>query len=240
MHPELRFPHLIRLSTLAQVTGYGAAAAAILLTLWFVVARPIEVLPRISPAPSFVLTDQRGAWVSDTDLQGSILIVSFSFTRCSSHCAAQQKQLLALEQNIRQAAPGNKPILFLMISIDPTHDTPAVLHAYAEQPDTERRNWRFLTGHPSEIKQLVGGGFGVYYQEPDAGHPVGRSEVVLEHAQRVVLIDDTGIIRAEYDGNALDPARIARHIALIEQEAASSGVSRAAYEAAHLFVCYAD
>jgi len=86
------------------------------------------------------------------------------------------------------------------------------------------------------LKQVVGGGFEVFYG------PTKEGELGLEPA--LVLVDGAGIIRREYRardvGGLPDVERLMSNIALLQQEARSSdGISRLAYEAAHLFVCYA-
>jgi protein SCO1/2 len=54
-----------------------------------------------------------------------------------------------------------------------------------------------------------------------------------------MLVDGSGIIRAEYRTATPDMAIIERDINLLLEEAENiDGPSRYAYEAAHLFLCY--
>ncbi|HXF61007.1 MAG TPA: hypothetical protein VNK95_05280, partial [Caldilineaceae bacterium] len=91
--------------------------------------------------------------------------------------------------------------------------------------------WRFITGKPEQLKTVIGGGFGVYYNRNDDGSytfdPV------------FVLVDGWGIQRAVYRTPTPDPAILARDVGLLVREAQNSrGINRYAYEAAHLFLCY--
>ena len=78
----------------------------------------------------------------------------------------------------------------------------------------------------------MGGGFEAYY-EPD-----GQGGFKFDPA--LTLVDGWGIIRAEYRGRTPDPDQILRQIQVVEDEVGKSrGVVKLAYEAAHLFSCYA-
>jgi len=211
---------------------YGTLALLALMVtlfLWFVIARPVQVLPRIAPAPGFILTDQDGRWLSDGDLRGSILLISFGATRCGEPCAALDRKMLDMRDMLRADGRLGSRVRLVTISVDAEHDTPPTLRAYAERLGSEPPEWHFLTGAASELKQLIGGEYGVYYRLDSAN---------LELDQRAVLVDASGLLRAEYDGARLDPTIVLRDIGLVEQEANSSDASRPIYEVAHLFVCY--
>lgn len=212
---------------------YGVAAmfaALVVLILWFVIARPVQVLPRISQAPAFMLTDQDGRWMSDADLRGSILLINFAHTRCGERCAAMERSLLTVVDSLRADGRLGTRVRLATITVDADGDTPDVLRAYAARLNVAAQEWIFLTGSARELKQLIGGEYGVYYRV--------NGETVDLVDQRVVLVDETGLLRAEYDGARLDPAIILRDIGLVEQEANSSDAARPIYEAAHIFVCY--
>jgi protein SCO1/2 len=82
-----------------------------------------------------------------------------------------------------------------------------------------------------QLKQIIGGGFGVYYTASEDGSFV--------FDPTFVLVDGAGIVRARYRGETLNLTTLQRDIKLIAQEAQNSdGAMRLAYEAAHLFLCY--
>src|SRR5438105_190529 len=45
-----------------------------------------DPLPKIAPAPPFILTSQDGAPVSLVDLRGKVVAVTFIFTLCTATC----------------------------------------------------------------------------------------------------------------------------------------------------------
>lgn len=208
---------------------YGLLGALLLGVLWFAIAQPVQVLPRIRQAPAFTLTDERGRWLGPEELQGRPALISFSYARCGEACAELNARMAALQP----ALPADEALL-LTISVDPEHDTPDVLRQHAASLGADPERWRFLTGAPAEIKALVGGEFRVYYGPNKA--PAGAP---LQLDQRAVLLDGAGQLRAEYDLARLETWRVQRDIELLRQEqAGSSGWQRPVYEAAHLFVCY--
>jgi protein SCO1/2 len=211
----------------AMLFGFGALA----LMLWFAIARPIQVLPRMQPVSQFTLTDQTLRWVGDLDLRGRITLVSFGYSRCGAACADAELELRALSDQFSVDASFKQQVQILTISLDPEYDTPTMLRDYAQRLGADSDRWHLLTGSADEVKRLVGGNFGVYYTQKADGR------VAIE--QQVLLIDDTGLIRARYPRAVPDPVIIQRDINLLLRESFEShGSQRVIYEAAHLFVCY--
>jgi protein SCO1 len=92
--------------------------------------------------------------------------------------------------------------------------------------------WRFASGEARLVKQVVGGGFEVFYE------PRGDGTVRFDPV--FVLVDGWGITRAQHRVGIPDAELLADQIRLLGNEIrASTGVARYAYEAAHLFSCYA-
>ncbi len=99
-------------------------------------------MPRIGPAPAFTLTDQDGKRFSLRDLRGRVAVVTFIFTTCSDTCPLLTAKLVGIE---RKLAPGD-PVFFVEITVDPLHDSPAVLKKYAEAFAAPPSRFAFLTG----------------------------------------------------------------------------------------------
>lgn len=214
---------------LLSVLGLGLALLG--LVLWFTIARPVKVVPRIRPMPLFALADQYGLPINSSDLLGRHVIVNFTYTACGDDCAAQRAGLVALREALRTDGRLGSQVVFLTVSIDPARDTPGALQTYAAQLGADRETWRFATGSPDELKALVGGELGIFYEQPDAAG-------VIKHEQNILLVDSNGIMRARYDATALSQAKVLRDIGMIGEELASSGAMRQVYEASHIFLCY--
>jgi protein SCO1/2 len=239
---RLSLPHLdvpaapggLSLRTRALLlSGLALGLAVLVLALWFVIGRPVKVLPRIVPLPAFALADQYGLPINSSDLAGRTAFVNFTYTGCGEPCAAQRSALVALREQLRAEGRLGRDVIFLTVSFDPARDTPEALQIYAARLAADRGSWRFATGDPQELKALIGGELGFYYGEPDAAG-------AIRHDQRVLLVDRNGQIRARYKGESLSTATMLRDIGLVDQELGSSGVMRQVYEASHLFLCYPD
>ncbi|MEF3275224.1 MAG: SCO family protein [Chloroflexus sp.] len=213
--------------------GVGLLISILAVFLWFVIARPVKVLPRGEQFPPFSLTDQRGSQLLDSDLRGRMVFVSLMHSRCGDECAEQTRRLLELRQALQTAGRLGNEVIFLTISLDPAHDTPSDLAALAGQLGVDPQSWRFVTGDPREVKLVVGGGLGVYYTEPDE---TGK----LYAERRTFLIDPSGMIRTSYPAEGPPLAIALRDIDLLSREMASRGAMRFVYEASHLFVCYPE
>jgi protein SCO1/2 len=204
--------------------------------LAFVVFQPIVVLPRISLAPGFTLTDQRGERLTNEDLRGSLVLYNFTYSHCTGDCRDTSVSMQAAQEwlkssGIAENGVGGLPVKMVTVSFDPERDTPEVLQAYADGLGADPALWRFATGDPLRLKYMIGGGFYTYYDQ--------RPDSTFEFDPAFMLVDGWGILRAEYRQPTLDLAIVERDLGLIVKEyEQSEGASRYAYEAAHLFLCY--
>ncbi len=210
----------------------GLVAASV---ISFKVFQPVQVVPRIRLAPGFALIDQDGQQLTSEDLRGKVVLYNFTYTRCPTPCYGMNETLKQVQAGLDEVLPPDIPMKFVTISFDPAHDTPEVLRAYADSLDADTDRWIFATAeNPSLLKTILGAGFEVYY------HP--REDGTFEFDPKYILVDGWGIIREEYRYETMLPnaKRILRHIGVLANEIENSkGASKLAYEAAHLFLCYA-
>ncbi|MEZ4637062.1 MAG: SCO family protein [Caldilineaceae bacterium] len=220
----MQFPLLRSKSTLI----YILISVPIVAVLLFVTLRPVLVLPRIRLAPGYVLINQDGERVSHENLRGHIVFYQAAFTDCGAPCDASWALMADLQRELA-TLDSEIPIDLVTISVDPA-DTPETLLAYAEENGVDTSRWHLLTGDPDQIKYMVGGGFYTYYT-------VEGDEVKLEPS--LMIVDGLGILRAEYRRGMPTIGDALRDIDLLLTEARNSeGITKYAYEAAHLFLCY--
>ncbi len=210
---------------------FGLGLLILVGVLWFAIARPVKVLPRIRTMPSFGLSDQYSLPLNDSDLRGRQVLINFTYSGCGADCAAQRQRLVDLREWLRAEGRLGREVLFLTVSFDPARDTREALQTYAAQLGADPRSWRMATGTPEVLKQLIGGELGIYYGPPDAA---GR----IEHEQQVILVDASGMMRARYEVEDLMQTRLSRDLDLLSAEQGSSGMMRQVYEASHIFLCY--
>ncbi len=196
----------------------------------FVVFQPILVLPRITLAPGFALTDQNGNQISNEDLRGQIVLYNFTYTNCEE-CAQTDEVMAQVQNRLDEVTAVDIPIKLVTISVDPEHDTPEVLTEYAQSLGANPDQWVFATGSPAMLKSVIGGGFSLFYQQQEDG--------AFDLDPGFMLIDGNGIMRAEYRTAVPEIDIMLRDIGLLVEEAQNSnGAAKIGYEAAHLFLCY--
>jgi len=87
----------------------------------------------------------------DDLIRGRIVVVSFVYTSCSDLCPIETARLAEVKDKLGDAL--GRDIFFVSLSVDPEHDTPEMLKAFADAFDTGP-GWQFLTGQPEDIKSI--------------------------------------------------------------------------------------
>jgi protein SCO1/2 len=126
--------------------------------------------------PNVTLTTQDGKKVRfyDDVIKGKVVVIDLIYTHCVDACPLETARLAQVQKMLGDRV--GKDIFFYSISIDPTHDTPKVLKAYAEKYHVGP-GWTFLTGKKSDI-DLVSKKLGLY-SEPDPNDRDGHTPSVL-------------------------------------------------------------
>jgi protein SCO1/2 len=179
----------------------------------------LEHLGNYGEVPFFGLIERSGRRFTRDDLRGSVWVLDFIYTECTETCPAQS---LAFAQLQREFAP-DPSFRLVSITVDPAHDTPAVLRSYAERYGATGR-WSFLTGDKRAIYCLARNGFHLAVSDPrspDAADCAATSwfapraawashgsEGLVMHSARFVVVDRHGRIRAYH--LATDPDSLAR------------------------------
>jgi protein SCO1/2 len=148
-----------------------------------------EKLTKIGPAPKFELLNQDNILISNDTYKGKVYVLEFFFTTCPTICPKMNQSMLLIEKKFF----GNPNFGIVSITIDPSHDTPAVLKAHAELLGVKSSNWNFLTGEREYIFNLANKGFNLYAGE--------NSNVKggFEHSGLFALVDKNGNIRCRKD-----------------------------------------
>lgn len=126
--------------------------------------------------PNVPLTTQDGKTVHFYDdlIKGKIVVIDLIYTHCVDACPLETARLVQVQKMLGDRV--GKDIFFYSISIDPDHDTPAVLKEYAEKYHVGP-GWTFLTGKKEDI-DLLSKKLGLY-TEPDPNDRDGHTPSVL-------------------------------------------------------------
>lgn len=139
----------------------------------------------------FAFVNQVGDTLRKKDMAGKIYVADFFFTSCPTICPVMKKEMLRVYEQFK----GEPNFRILSHSIDPTHDTQAVLKDYAEKlgvPDAA--TWNFLTGDQEKIFEIGQTSY-MTTAMADELEPGG-----FLHSGAFLLVDQQGRIRGVYDG----------------------------------------
>lgn len=128
------------------MTGLLAAAATLLM------AAPARAVAPGQPGyfPNVPLTTQDGKVVHFYDdlLKGKQVAINLIYTHCSASCPLETAKLAQVQRILGDRV--GKDIFFYSISIDPMHDTPEALKAYAAKFHA-KPGWLFLHGKKEDV-----------------------------------------------------------------------------------------
>lgn len=146
--------------------------------------RPEPILPLMV---SYPLSDLNGSPAPFSALKGKVVLLDFIYTRCPSVCPRLQSRL----RKTLEALPPSDKLITLSISLDPEHDTPEYLQAYARSYMVPGHTWLFW--RPASQKwaiQLAESVFGL------TAAPLEGDEIL--HSDALLLIDCEGRLRGIY------------------------------------------
>lgn len=151
--------------------------------------------------PEFSLSDQTGAAFSSSTLGNRTALVDFIYTHCTDACPMLSSTFSQVQRKLADQSLLGSKIMLVSVSVDPTHDTPAVLAEYGQSFKADPNGWKMLTGDWDSVYDVVTG-FKVATRPPrpvvDAPAPGGTE---LTHSTRIILVDGDQQVRAYLDGN---------------------------------------
>ena len=143
-------------------------------------------LVKFEKVPVFEFINQNGKIISNKDFEGKVFLVEFFFTTCPTICPKMNANMVKIQNEFY----GNPDFGIASFSIDPEHDTPEVLKAYAKEKGATLKNWHFMTGEKNKIYDFSNNGFKLYAGENK------DAEGGFEHSGLFALIDKDGYIRS--------------------------------------------
>lgn len=139
--------------------------------------------------PDFALWDQDSNLVSQEIVEGKIRVSDFFFTTCPTICPKMSQQMLRLHDALME----EPRVILLSHSIDPEHDSVAVLKRYADALGVNAAKWRLMTGDKDAIYDLAEQYLVSAGEDPSA--PGGYI-----HSGAFILVDPQRRVRGFYDG----------------------------------------
>jgi protein SCO1/2 len=130
-------------------------------------------------------TDERGTSVRFDQWRGAPVIVTMVFTSCTSSCPLTIEKLRRVTdtfQGERRAAT------FVLVTLDPTNDTPAVLQRFKASRGLPEA-WHLLRGDEAETREL---------EDLLQIHIIDDAHIF--HDSRIVVFDGAGKLAGQVGG----------------------------------------
>jgi protein SCO1/2 len=137
--------------------------------------------PEPLPAPDFTLIDQDGNTMQLSSLRGKVVLLDFIYTSCPGPCPLLSRKFSQFQKTLGERT--GKEVVLLSITVDPQHDTPAVLKEYARRYQADTAGWKFLTGSTQAIVSVAYQYGADFYGEP------GKE---INHLVATYVIDQAG------------------------------------------------
>ncbi|MFN4082313.1 MAG: SCO family protein [Bacteroidia bacterium] len=140
--------------------------------------------------PDFEFLNQDSIPVNKKSVQGKVYVADFFFITCPTICPIMKKNLIKVYEKFG----NNSNFTILSHTIDPEHDTIALLKDYSERIGSNGKNWQFLWGNREDIYKIAEEGYFVSAMA-DSTAPGG-----FVHSGGLILVDPMFRVRGIYDG----------------------------------------
>lgn len=142
------------------------------------------------------LTDQNGKATTLAALRGRPTLVTMFYTSCQSICPVITVALQRMEAEL--SAGQRDRLRIVMISLDPTRDTPEALAKFARAHEIDSTRWLLARASPDDVQDIAAV-LGIRYRQlPDGS---------FSHSAVITLLDSDGVVRARTENlQQLDPA----------------------------------
>ncbi|WP_347156731.1 SCO family protein [Pontibacter chitinilyticus] len=145
--------------------------------------------------PPFAFVDQDSQVVTNKTFDNKVYVTDFFFTTCPSICPKMKTQMLRVYDKFKT----NPNVLLLSHTIDPEHDSVAVLKDFSERLGVKADKWHFVTGNKDSIYAIA-----EKYLVPVQQTKGANGGYI--HGGHFMLIDGNRHIRGVYDGT--DPLEV--------------------------------
>tara|TARA_B000000565_G_scaffold230750_1_gene189211 strand:- start:166 stop:834 length:669 start_codon:yes stop_codon:yes gene_type:complete len=207
--------------------GFILIFSAAAVYMFYVILKPIEVLPIYQPAEvneklvdssiihvakyhkisDFKLTNQNGKEITQANYKDKIYVADFFFTTCQDICPVMTKNMYQLQEELK----NDNEILLLSHTVIPEVDTVEQLKDYAIENNVDDSKWNLLTGDKKQIYELARKS---YLAVEDSNF----NEFDMIHTENFMLIDKEKQIRGFYDGtNSEEINRLLKDIEILKQ-----------------------
>ncbi|HEY5051345.1 MAG TPA: SCO family protein, partial [Acidothermaceae bacterium] len=161
--------------------------------------------PLPSSVTSIQFTDDTGKQLTLAAFTGKDVVFTPFMTLCQETCPLTTGNLQRLDTSVINAHQEDN-VQMVMITIDPSRDTVARLHAYRAVAQITQPNWTLLTATPADLTQMWKS-LGVDVEKTAEDNPPGIDWMTgqpltydLSHTDEVFMLNKSGNERFLIDG----------------------------------------
>src|SRR4030088_649635 len=107
-----------------------------------IACQPQPALDTFGRVPDFQLIDQTGATFASSSLAGRVTLLDFVYTHCTDACPLLSATFQQAQRKLAEAQLLGSRVMLVSLSVDPQHDTPAVLAEYGQQFKADSTSWK--------------------------------------------------------------------------------------------------
>ena len=207
-----RYAAALRVCLLGWLLALGAAASP-------------AAQPRPDPGPlpgdslfqlGVTLQTSDGAALPLAELRGKPVLIAMFYASCSNVCPLLTAAMQHVERTL--AEPERQRLRFVMVSLDPGHDTPEHLTAFAAEHHVDTGHWILARTASAQVRALAAALDVRYRLLPDGS---------FSHASVITLLDADGVRRARTRAlDGADPEFAAALHAVVEAAVPDDTVTR--------------
>lgn len=162
-------------------------------------------IPPVADPPVLALPgdwqDDAGKTLPLSELRGQTVLISMFYASCEGVCVITKNDMKAVEASLTPAA--REQTVFVLVTLAPELDTPAVLQTYRRAEGLAAGRWRLLRGSAKSTAALAAR-LGVGYGRDHSG--------LFRHASELTVLGPAGNILMQQDGLHADLAATAKII----------------------------
>lgn len=164
-----------------------------------------ERLQQGEALPDYAFLDEDGQTVRLSDYRGSVVAITFIFTRCPvpEYCPAMMRNFGNVDAILKDSPPLPAPWKLVTISFDPEYDTPEAMKRYGEAFDYDPETWDLLTSRTLEPIEGIAANVGLKF---------GKSNGSYLHNLRTVVLDPQGRITRTFTNEDWSPEELAAEL----------------------------
>ena len=174
--------------------------------------------------PDFALINQDGKKIHLSSYQGTVLLVTFIYTRCPypDFCPLVSRNFSKIYASLKKDPSLGPKVRLLSVSFDPEHDTPQVLRKYAETFDQTTGGdpfdrWQFAVISKKDLVS-VANFFGLYYDLGGDGQ--------IAHSLSTTVVGPDGKVYKWYQDNDWKPDDLIADAAQAAQQTNQANTAR--------------